>query len=86
MKKRDNDIANSVTEADDVRPVLSEDWFEEADAFQGPKLIRRGRPKSANPKQPVTLRLDRDLVEWFKRSGDGWQTRINDQLRKAAGI
>jgi uncharacterized protein (DUF4415 family) len=45
-----------------------------------------GRPKSANPKRAVSLRLDADVIEWFKRSGDGWQTRINRELRKAAGL
>ena len=86
MTKRGRDITNSVTTMDDVKPVLDDDWFEEADAFQGDTLVRRGRPKSDNPKQPVTIRLDRDLVEWFKQSGDGWQTRINAELRKVAGI
>jgi uncharacterized protein (DUF4415 family) len=48
--------------------------------------VRRGRPKIANPKQPVSLRLDREVIDWFKRTGEGWQTRINDELRKAAGL
>lgn len=74
------------TEADEVRPVLDDDWFAEADAYRGTKLVRRGRPKSDNPKQPVTLRLDRDVVDWFKGTGEGWQTRMNETLRKAAGI
>jgi len=86
MKKRDGNITSSVIDQDEVRPVLDDDWFEEAHAFKGETLVRRGRPKSDNPKQPVTIRLDRDLVEWFKRTGDGWQTRINNELRKAAGI
>ncbi|MCG8491887.1 MAG: BrnA antitoxin family protein [Sneathiellales bacterium] len=43
----------------------------------------RGRPKSANPKTPVTIRLDADIVEHFKATGKGWQTRINDVLHKA---
>lgn len=86
MAKRDKNITNDVIDQDDVRPVLDDDWFEEADAYQGPVLVRKGRPKSDNPKQPVTIRLDRDLVEWFKRTGEGWQTRINSELRKAAGI
>ncbi|WP_227698505.1 BrnA antitoxin family protein [Sphingomonas hengshuiensis] len=75
-----------MTDPDDVKPELDDAWFEEADAFQGRKLVRRGRPKSDSPKQPVTIRLDRDLVEWFKQSGDGWQTRINNALRRVAGI
>jgi uncharacterized protein (DUF4415 family) len=41
----------------------------------------RGRPKAAETKVPVTLRLDRDVVEAFKARGPGWQTRMNDELR-----
>jgi uncharacterized protein (DUF4415 family) len=33
-------------------------------------------------KKPVTLRLDADLLEWFKKPGPGYQTRINRALRK----
>lgn len=47
---------------------------------------RRGRPFAADPKLSVTLRLDSDVVRHFCASGKGWQTRINDILRKAAGL
>ena len=33
-------------------------------------------------KQPVTIRLDSDLVAWFKDQGDSYQTRINAALRE----
>jgi uncharacterized protein (DUF4415 family) len=33
-------------------------------------------------KMPVTLRLDADILEWFKKQGRGYQTRINQALRK----
>jgi len=46
----------------------------------------RGRPKKDHPKVQVTLRLDPDLVETYKSHGKGWQTRINDDLRKMAGL
>ena len=36
-------------------------------------------------KEQVTLRLDQDVLEHFQASGPGWQDRINDALRKAAG-
>lgn len=49
-------------------------------------FAKRGRPKSSKTKQPVLLRLDQDIVARFKQSGDGWQTRMNDALRKAAGL
>lgn len=32
-------------------------------------------------KQPVTLRIDEDVLEWFKSQGKGYQTRINRLLR-----
>lgn len=33
-------------------------------------------------KKPVTIRLDADVLEWFKSQGQGYQTRINNLLRK----
>ncbi|MGZ8217785.1 BrnA antitoxin family protein [Methylomagnum sp.] len=53
---------------------------------------RRGRPVGsvqAVTKQPVKLRLDADVLEALRATGDGWQTRINDTLRtslKLAGL
>jgi uncharacterized protein (DUF4415 family) len=42
---------------------------------------RPGRPKLENPKEPVKLRLDPDVVAALRKSGPGWQTRVNDLLR-----
>jgi len=36
-------------------------------------------------KEQVTLRLDRDVLDFFQEEGPGWQDRINAALRKAAG-
>ncbi|MCK1540827.1 BrnA antitoxin family protein [Bradyrhizobium sp. 160] len=36
-------------------------------------------------KEQVTLRIDQDVLEFFQEGGPGWQDRINDALRKAAG-
>jgi len=33
-------------------------------------------------KQPVTIRLDEDVITWFKSQGKGYQTRINQLLRR----
>ena len=46
----------------------------------------RGRPKASEPKKQVTLRLDADVVEFFRRDGPSWQSRINDSLRSSAGL
>ncbi len=42
-------------------------------------VVRRGRKPIA--KRQLTLRLDSDVVEWFKGQGDGYQTRMNALLR-----
>lgn len=44
-------------------------------------LVRRGRPLGRVTKTQVTLRLDVEVVEKFRATGDGWQTRINDALK-----
>lgn len=46
----------------------------------------RGRPFAADPKVPVTLRLDSDVVCHFRATGKGWQTRINEIRRKEIGL
>jgi uncharacterized protein (DUF4415 family) len=43
------------------------------------------RPSVPNAKELVSLRIDRDVLEHFQGGGPGWQERINDALRKAAG-
>jgi uncharacterized protein (DUF4415 family) len=37
-------------------------------------------------KQMVSLRIDQDVLEHFQEGGAGWQDRINEALRKAAGM
>jgi uncharacterized protein (DUF4415 family) len=43
---------------------------------------RRGRPISEVTKVATSLRLDLDIVDAFKMTGQGWQTRMNDALRE----
>lgn len=45
----------------------------------------RGRPKSDAPKTQVTLRLSQEVLEHFKSGGPGWQTRIDETLKKSIG-
>lgn len=81
---------------DDDNPEWTDEDFARARAgvdVLPPALVAalklgRGRPvgsKTSN-KQQVTLRLDRDAVERFKAAGPGWQSRINEAVRKAAGL
>jgi uncharacterized protein (DUF4415 family) len=49
----------------------------------GGKPVRRGRPRLDNPKAHVSLRLDPDVLDFFKSRGAGWQREINATLRRA---
>ena len=46
-------------------------------------LTKRGRPPVGDePKQQVTLRLAPNVIRYFKQSGEGWQTRLNETLEE----
>ncbi len=45
------------------------------------KTATRGRPKLQNPKQAISIRLDAEVIEHFKATGKGWQSKINEVLR-----
>ena len=70
----------------DDAPELTEEWYQTADLYDGNKLVRRGRPPKAAPKEAVNIRLDPDVLAYFRGTGPGWQSRINAALRKAAGL
>ncbi|SKA40443.1 BrnA antitoxin of type II toxin-antitoxin system [Enhydrobacter aerosaccus] len=80
----------------DDGPPLTKEMVRRGQIAVGGKIVRpadgvlvndrRGRPRMANPKQAIKLRLDADLLAHFRASGPGWQTRINTALRKAARL
>ena len=56
-----------------------------------PPHIRKAFPKTRGPqaapkKVPVSIRLTAEVVERFKADGPGWQSRIDDVLKKAVGL
>ena len=67
---------------DDIPDLSTPYWVEK---FAAAKL-ERGRPKAAITKTSVTLRLDPDVLDTFRATGKGWQSRMNAALRKAAGL
>ena len=42
---------------------------------------KRGRPVSTSTKEQVSVRYDREVLAAFRRSGPGWQTRMNEALK-----
>ena len=57
-------------------PELTEDMLDRA------KLNKGGRPVSANPRKPISLRLPADVIERWRATGPGWQTRMAERLSK----
>lgn len=45
-----------------------------------------GRPRLAAPKVAVSIRLDADVVDALRAGGEGWQSRVNNLLRRDLGI
>ena len=77
----------------DDAPEWSKEEFERAEIAMGGKVVRKaegtltrgpGRPKAANPKEVISLRVDPDVLRVFRASGRGWQTRMNAALAQAA--
>lgn len=57
-------------------PELTEDMLARATVNKG------GRPASANPRKLISLRLPADVIERWRATGPGWQTRMADRLSK----
>jgi len=72
------------------RPRTLNDARTEAEAAfkKATAKVAEAPPKQAaipGVKEQVTLRVDQDVLEFFRQDGPGWQDRINEALRKAAG-
>ena len=46
------------------------------------KLRPVGRPKAEETKERITIRLSADVVEYFRSTGKGWQTRMDEALKE----
>jgi uncharacterized protein (DUF4415 family) len=58
-------------------PELTEEMLTRA------KVNKGGRPVSANPRKLISIRLPVNVIEKWKATGPGWQTRMADRLSKA---
>jgi hypothetical protein len=57
-------------------PELTEEMLARA------KVNKGGRPVSSNPRKLLSLRLPADVIERWKATGPGWQTRMAERLSK----
>jgi uncharacterized protein (DUF4415 family) len=81
MNEKLNTTPSTWIDPDDA-PELTDAFFKHADLYEGDTLIRRGRPKLSNPKEPVTIRYDSEVIAYFKATGKGWQSRMNNILKE----
>lgn len=79
--------------SDPDNPEMTEEELKELRPFREvfPDLAaaidrKLGRPKSETTKKAISLRLDQEVIERFKAGGEGWQSRMNEALRKAVGL
>lgn len=89
MKKR-HELIN-----DDEIAELDADWFKQtrpahevlpgifgAEVAAGMLKPKGGRPKATSHKVPVTIRLNPEVATYFKATGKGWQTKMNEALQE----
>ncbi len=91
----ERDKARGYTDADLAEVSDNQEWTEEELAAAQPfasvfpeaaASIKRRGPQKTPTKVSVTLRLDRAVLDHFKASGKGWQVRMGEALKKAAGV
>ena len=93
MNVKSQDLPKPWVDSDDA-PELTNDFFEQGEWQIGDQLVSaqagaaalrealsRGRPKAQSTKQALTVRYDTEVIEAFKATGKGWQTRMNDALK-----
>lgn len=84
---------NAGIASDPDSPEIGDDFFKKAkpakeffppEMYGALKALKRprGRPAVENPKVMTAIRLDADVLEAFKATGRGWQTRVNTALRE----
>lgn len=64
----DEDIDAAIDADPDAAPILDEEWFRTAELVM------------PQPKAAISIRLDREVLDWFKDQGPGYQSRMNAVL------
>lgn len=62
----------------DELPELTDDVFTRGVVNKG------GRPRAANPKRLISIRLTEDVIQRWRATGPGWQTRMAEKLSNSA--
>lgn len=65
------------TQEYDELPELTDDMLARG------RINKGGRPRSENPRKLISIRLPESVIERWRATGPGWQTRMADRLAKA---
>jgi uncharacterized protein (DUF4415 family) len=76
LKRVDRHVIQPV-EYDEL-PELNDDMFARGVVNRG------GRPRAANPKRLISIRLTEDVIQRWRATGPGWQTRMAEKLSNSA--
>lgn len=76
--EEDATITKAAMQDPDARPYTDAEW-EAVKPKRG-----RGRPAKEDRKEATSIRLDARVLEAFRATGEGWQTRMNDALLEYA--
>ena len=68
-RQTDQEIRQAIQDDPDAAPELGADWFASA------KIV------TPQGKEAISLRIDKDVLDWFRRQGRGYQTHINAVLK-----
>lgn len=62
----------------DELPELADEMLARGEVNKG------GRPKSPNPRKLISIRLTEDVIQRWRATGPGWQTRMAEKLTRSA--
>lgn len=93
MRAKSGGTRRNSSKPDEDLPELTVEMIRRGRFYIGGKPVSRakgaaavlkalGRPKSANPKQLLTLRLPQDVIARWRATGPGWQTRMAQRLAR----
>lgn len=82
MSEKSTATRRTSNKPDKDLPVLTDEMLASGILKRGGKRV--GRPRIANPKVAISLRLPPEVLERWRASGEGWQTRMAKILEKRA--
>jgi uncharacterized protein (DUF4415 family) len=78
-----SDLAKVATHV--IQPEEYEELPELTDQMLARGIVSKGgRPRSLNPKKLISIRLTEDVIERWRSTGPGWQTRMAEKLTRSA--